>query len=245
MIAALACMFAMTPAFAADPTPSRARYQMVVASWERAHGNEAAAKAAAETALLHAPNAGAPRVFLASLLEGEPGALSERLRLLEAAVRDPAVSAAGYTDLGRARAANGDLEGGVGAFRESEARGGGDANYAAWIEALRSSSASWPIAAGQEALARWQAAGGPHAGFYAPFASAVLMNSTVETRDQACQLWRLGSAFGEAVDPTRVVDVCLVDGHVESTAITLFNLGDQGVDVAEAKVRARQYGVTL
>lgn len=236
---------ALTVAFAADPTPARARYQMLVASWERAHGREVEAAAAAETALLHAPNAGTPRVFLASLLADEPGALPERLRLLEGAVRDPALGAGAYTDLGGARAANGDLEGAAAAFREGEDRGGGDANYAAWIAALRSGSAAWPTAAGQDALARWQAAGGPGVGFFAPFASALLMNSTVETRDQACQLWRLGSAVGEVVDPTRVVDVCLVDGHVESTVITLFNLRDQGVDVAEAKVRAQQYGVAL
>ncbi len=241
MIAALV----LGVAFAADPTPSRARYQMLVASWERAHGNDGASKAAAETALLHAPNAGAPRVFLASLQANEPGALPERLRLLEAAVRDPALSAGGYTDLGVARAANGDLEGAAAAFVEAEARGGGSANYAAWIAALRSASPTWPTPAGQDALARWRAAGGPGIGFYSPFASALLMSSTVETRDQACQLWRLASAAGEGVDPTRVVDVCLVDGHVESTAITLFNLRDHGVDVAEAQVRAQGFGVTL
>lgn len=237
--------FTLTMAFGADPTPSRARYHMLVASWERAHGRDEEAARAAETASLHVPNAGAPRVFLASLLADEPGSLPERLRHLEAAVRDPALGAGGYTDLGGARAANGDVEGAVTAFVEGEARGGGDANYAAWIAALRSASATWPTAAGQDALARWRAAGGPGLGFYAPFASALLMNSTVETRGQACQLWRLGSAVGEVVDPTRVVDVCLVDGHFESTAITLFNLRDQGVDVAEAKVRAQQYGVEL
>ncbi len=114
---------AMSVAFAEPPTSARARYQYLVAVWERAHGHDAAAAVAARTALLHAPSAAAPRVLLAELQEGEPGTLLERLRLLEAAVTDPAANAHAYTALGRARAANGDIEGAVAAFREAEIRG--------------------------------------------------------------------------------------------------------------------------
>ena len=235
MIAALVFSGVFSSAFAADSTSARARYQMLVASWERAHGRDEEAEAAAETALLHAPHAAAPRVLLAALQHGKPGALTERLRLLEAAVLDPSASAGAYTALGDARAANGDVQGAIGAFQEAEARGAGDANYAAWIGALR--SAGGPAGAGGEALDRWRGAAGPGMGFYAPFASAILMNSTVETRAEACRLWVLAAAVGEAVDPTRVVDVCLVDGHVESTVITLFNLEERGLNVDEAMVR--------
>ncbi|MSQ03943.1 MAG: hypothetical protein EXR71_18985 [Myxococcales bacterium] len=123
-------------ALAAEPGLTLARAGYLRAAWAQAHGDIDGASRAATTVLLHDADAAAPRALLASLQPDEPLGNEARLRWLEDASTNPAADHRVWTALGAARSRLGQHGPADAAFAEAERRGGGGANYSAWLAAL-------------------------------------------------------------------------------------------------------------
>lgn len=236
-------ILAVALALAAESPQARARTHFLVAVWAEAHGDRASAERAATTALLHDPDAAAPRALLARLREGEPGGTGERLRWLEEAVQNPEADAATWTALGRARAAAGQADAAAAAYAESDRRGPTSANFAAWLQLLEGDWSPDPntMLSGEvlriELTERWYQMADPGPGGHA--LRATWASSPAQGFPwHACTDADLATRLGEPIEPRVVLAHCAPAGRIRTARRALARLAGRVPADALAEARA-------